>query len=148
MRVSAEVPLSAAPYPDMQSAAMKPSVRLAVIGSRAKRGGFAMKAFARIVVSAALLCLGACSTQPWTMGKSPEAITLRWYEGDADLAAANRIAALHCRSWGKTAELTSNNRAGSAVFARFDCRVPPAPLSAASRPATAKAAALQSRRYG
>ena len=107
-----------------------------------------MKAFGRMLVTAVALGLGACSVQPWTLAKSPDAITLRWYEGDADLVSANRIAALHCRSWGKTAELATNNRAGSAVFARFDCRAPGAPLSAIAGPPAARHAALQSRRYG
>jgi len=73
---------------------------------------------------AALLGLAACTPPwtPWTLTQSPDDITLRWYTDDTRAATADQIAALHCRSWGKTAELTSDAEDGSAEIAEYRCR--------------------------
>jgi hypothetical protein len=76
----------------------------------------------RIVGTLLLLGLGACSTQPWVLSKSPHAITVRWYPDETSVLAANQLAALHCQSWGKAAHLASDIRDGSAEIASYDCR--------------------------
>lgn len=74
---------------------------------------------------AALLGLGGCSAlpwTPWTLSQSPDHITLRWYTDSTPGAAADQVAALHCRSWGKAAELRSDAEDGSAEIAEYRCR--------------------------
>lgn len=69
---------------------------------------------------AALLGLSACSEPPWTLSQSPD--DMRWYADNTPAASADQVAALHCRSWGKTAELTSDAEDGSAEIAEYRCR--------------------------
>ena len=69
-----------------------------------------------------LLIVAACNQPPWTLSRSPDAITLRWYIDDTSIAAARSIADLHCRSSGKTAALASDQQAGSIEVAEFRCR--------------------------
>lgn len=71
---------------------------------------------------AALLGLGACSGPPWTLNKSPYEITLRWYPDNTPTIAADQVAALHCGSWGKAAELASTLQDGSDQIAQYRCR--------------------------
>jgi hypothetical protein len=47
---------------------------------------------------------------------------LRWYSDETDIAAAQAIADLHCRSFGQTAALASDEQNGSIVIAEFRCR--------------------------
>jgi hypothetical protein len=70
----------------------------------------------------ALLGLGACTTQPWILSKSPDAITVRWYPDETSMVAADQLAAQHCQSRGKAARLVSDNRDGSVEIARYHCR--------------------------
>jgi len=79
-------------------------------------------AMRRIAGTLMLLGLGACSTQPWVLSKSPDAITVRWYPDETSVVAADQLAALHCQSWGKAARLASDLRDGSAEIARYSCR--------------------------
>jgi hypothetical protein len=76
----------------------------------------------RICAMVLLIGLAACSGQPWTLSRSPEAIAVRWYPDQTDILAANQVAELHCRSWGKTAQLAFDTRDGSAEIARYRCR--------------------------
>jgi hypothetical protein len=76
----------------------------------------------RTAGSIALLVFAACSTAPWVLSKSPDTITVRWYPDETSIAAADELAALHCRSWGKTARLESDIRDGSAQIAGYRCR--------------------------
>ena len=69
-----------------------------------------------------LLCLGACNGPPWTLGKSPSEISLRWYSDDTPNAVADSVAQLHCQSWGKNAELISYDQDGSAEIGKYRCR--------------------------
>ena len=69
-----------------------------------------------------LLIVAACNPPPWTVSGSSDAITLRWYVDDTDIAAAHSIADLHCRSYGKTAALASDEQSGSVEVAEFRCR--------------------------
>jgi hypothetical protein len=87
------------------------------------RGTMALKATLRQIAATTLLFgLGACSGPPWTMSKSPDAIVMRWYPDETSMAAADQRAALHCWSWGKTAQLASDDRSGSAEEAQYRCR--------------------------
>jgi hypothetical protein len=71
---------------------------------------------------AGLLGLGGCSAAPWTLNKSANEITLRWYWDNTPDAAAYQVAALHCGSWGKSAELASTLQDGSDQIAQYRCR--------------------------
>jgi len=74
------------------------------------------------LVATLFLGLAACSGPPWTLSESPDAIALRWYPDEISIAAAEEAAELHCRSWGKTAELAHDARDGSAEVAQYRCR--------------------------
>jgi hypothetical protein len=76
----------------------------------------------RIATAAVLLVVAACNAPPWTVNRSPEAITLRWYADETDIAAAQTVADLHCRSFGKNAALASNEQNGSIQIAEYRCR--------------------------
>jgi hypothetical protein len=76
----------------------------------------------RLAAVPLLLLLAACNAPPWTVSRSPDAITLRWYADETDIAAAQTVADLHCRSFGKTAALASNEQSGSIQLAEFRCR--------------------------
>jgi len=69
-----------------------------------------------------IICLGACGGPPWTLSQSPSEISLRWYADDTPGAVAEAVAEQHCRSFGKTAELVSDDRDGSAEIAKYRCR--------------------------
>ena len=90
---------------------------------RALQWDIAMKSARRLIAGTlVLLDVAACSTQPWVLGKSPDAITLRWYPDETDVVAADQLAALHCRSGGKEARRESEILDGSAEIARYVCR--------------------------
>jgi hypothetical protein len=76
----------------------------------------------RVVVAVLVLGIAGCNAPPWTVSRSPDAITLRWYSDETDLAAARTIADLHCRSTGRTAVLVSDEQSGSIEFAEYRCR--------------------------
>jgi hypothetical protein len=76
----------------------------------------------RIAEITLLLVVAACTQQPWTLSESPQAIVVRWYPDESDITAATELAEAHCRSWGKSAELASDLRDGSAEVARYRCR--------------------------
>jgi hypothetical protein len=69
-----------------------------------------------------LLGLAGCGGPPWTLSKSPEAIAVRWYPDETNIVAADQLAELHCRSWGKAAQLATDIRDGSAEVAQYRCR--------------------------
>ena len=82
-----------------------------------------MLAFAcRAVAVAALLALAAWGGPPWTISRTPDAITLRWYADETGSAAATAAAQVHCQSSGKKAELVSSTQDGSAQLATYRCR--------------------------
>jgi hypothetical protein len=76
----------------------------------------------RIAGLAASLGLAACAAPPWTLNKSAHEITLRWYSDTTPDGAAYQVAALHCGSWGKSAELASTFKDGSDQVAQYRCR--------------------------
>ena len=69
-----------------------------------------------------LACLEACEGPPWTLSQSPAGISLRWYPDELPITAAEWVAQQHCRSWSKTAELSSDEQDGSAEIAKYNCR--------------------------
>jgi hypothetical protein len=69
-----------------------------------------------------MLGVAACDGPPWTVSRSPDAIKLRWYSDETDIAAARALADLHCRSTGRTAALASDEQNGSIEIAEFHCR--------------------------
>ena len=76
----------------------------------------------RAAVAALLVGAAACNAPPWTVSRSPDAITLRWYTDDANIAAAQTIANRHCQATGRTAALISDEQSGSVEVAEFRCR--------------------------
>ena len=76
----------------------------------------------RTLAVAALLGIAACDGPPWTLSKSPEEISLRWYPDATPDELADTVARQHCQSWGKEAELASNDQDGSAQIAKYRCR--------------------------
>jgi len=76
----------------------------------------------RIAGATLLIGLAACSGPPWTLSKSPDAIAMHWYPDETNMIAADQLAELHCRSWGRTAQLAADIRDGSAEVAQYRCR--------------------------
>ena len=76
----------------------------------------------RAVAVAALLALASCAGPPWTISRTPDAITLRWYADETDSAAADAAAQAHCQSSGRNAELASYDQDGSAQIGKYRCR--------------------------
>jgi len=76
----------------------------------------------RITRFAILLGVTACGGPPWTLDKSPDAITLRWYSDETDSAVADSLAQTHCASSSKSAEVVSYDQDGSAQIGRYRCR--------------------------
>ena len=68
------------------------------------------------------LAIAACNAPPWTVSRSPDAVTLRWYSDETDIAAAQTIADRHCRSTGRIAALVSDEQSGSIEIAEYRCR--------------------------
>jgi hypothetical protein len=68
-----------------------------------------------------LLSLTACSGEPWTLSRSPDAITLRWYSDASDEARARGAAGAYCTQAGRSVELGAIQRDGSAVIANYRC---------------------------
>lgn len=75
-----------------------------------------------LVVVAVLLILVACGGPPWTLNQSPDGIDLRWYPDTTPSAAADTTAQLHCRSYGRSAELIAYTQDGSAQLGKYRCR--------------------------
>jgi hypothetical protein len=77
---------------------------------------------ARVAAASLALGVAACNAPPWTVRQSPDAIMLRRYSDDTDIATAQTIADMHCRSTGRTAALASDEQNGSMEIAEFRCR--------------------------
>lgn len=69
-----------------------------------------------------MLTVAGCGGPPWVLSQSPDHIALRWYSDNTPAIAAVQLAQLHCRSWGKSAELTADAKDGSDEVAHFRCR--------------------------
>ncbi len=76
----------------------------------------------RGAAAALTLALAGCGGPPWILSQSPEHIALRWYSDNTPAIAAVELAQLHCRSWGRSAELIADTKDGSDEVAQFRCR--------------------------
>ena len=76
----------------------------------------------RSAAAALALTVSGCNGPPWILSQSPDHIALRWYTDNTPSVAAIQLAQLHCRSWGKSAELTNDAKDGSDEVAQFRCR--------------------------
>jgi hypothetical protein len=76
----------------------------------------------RIAAMVLLAAVAGCGGPPWAVQKSPDAIAVRWYPDETDIVAANHLAELHCRSWGRIAQLAFDSRDGSDEVAQYRCR--------------------------
>lgn len=76
----------------------------------------------RAAAAALMLALAGCDGPPWVLSQSANHIALRWYTDNTPAVAAVQLAQLHCRSSGKSAELTTDAKDGSDEVAQFRCR--------------------------
>lgn len=69
-----------------------------------------------------VLPLAACGgAPPWTVARSADGITLRWYANDTSFNTASSAAGRYCASLGKSAALGGLERDGSASIGKFRC---------------------------
>lgn len=74
-----------------------------------------------VVAFMVLPLLTACSGEPWTLSRSADHITLRWWSDEiADTQAAGTAGA-YCTQIGKSVETVSIERDGSAAIGRYRC---------------------------
>jgi hypothetical protein len=79
-------------------------------------------AFARFTAALlGLLLLAACSSQTLTLSQSSNEITLRWWSDELADAQAHGVAGAYCTRLGKSAELGSIERDGSASIGHYRC---------------------------
>jgi hypothetical protein len=74
-----------------------------------------------LVAAAALLSLTGCAGPPWTISRSPDEITLRWWSDQVSEAQAQDVAGSYCTQMGKAVELNSLEQHGSASVGRYRC---------------------------
>lgn len=74
-----------------------------------------------LAAAAMALSLTACAAEPWTLSRSTDAITLRWYADATSETQARGVARAYCREAGKSAELGDLQRDGSAVIGGYRC---------------------------
>jgi hypothetical protein len=74
-----------------------------------------------IIVVFVLLSLTACGTGPWTLSRSSNSITLRWWSDEVADAQAAGTAGAYCTQMGKAAETLSIERDGSASIGHYRC---------------------------
>jgi hypothetical protein len=67
------------------------------------------------------LALGPAVAQPWTLSRSSNGITMRWYSDTNDEAQAHGIAGAYCGATGRGVRLAGIEKDGSAVVARYRC---------------------------
>jgi hypothetical protein len=67
------------------------------------------------------LLLAACSSEPWTLSQSPNEITLRWWNDEIAAAQAGGVAGDYCTQMGKSVEIGSIERDGSASIGHYRC---------------------------
>ena len=68
-----------------------------------------------------LLSLSACTGPPWTLSRTTDEITLRWYADDTSAAAADGTARAYCSALGKSATMDQLQRDGVAAIGRYHC---------------------------
>lgn len=77
--------------------------------------------FLGLAAAIALLSLTACTAEPWTLARSPSAITLRWWSDEVADAQAGAVAGAYCNRMGKAVRIGSVERDGSASIGRYRC---------------------------
>ncbi|HWB48911.1 MAG TPA: hypothetical protein VG651_07355 [Stellaceae bacterium] len=75
----------------------------------------------RVIAVIVLMSLAACSGQPWTMLRSPDQITLRWWNDEVAGGEANSVANAYCTQMGKAVLLDGVEQVGSASIGRYRC---------------------------
>jgi len=76
---------------------------------------------AGIAAALLILSLTGCTAEPWTLSRSRDAITLRWYSDATREVQAQGVAGAYCTEVGKSVELGAIARDGSAVVAQYRC---------------------------
>lgn len=79
------------------------------------------KLFHLAIAVIALSSLAACSGEPWTLSRSSDQITMRWYTGDIPEGTATAEAGAYCTRLGKAVEIGGIERDGSAAIGRYHC---------------------------
>ena len=77
--------------------------------------------FCSVLLPVALLA-GCAGGPPWTTAQSSNAISLRWWSDDGNIAQAEQVADAHCALYGRNARLAQDQKVGSAEIANYDCR--------------------------
>lgn len=80
-----------------------------------------MNKFPYLVIAIMVLSLAACSGQPWTLSQSPNSITLRWWSDTLADAQAAGTAGAYCTQMGKSLDIISIERDGSASIGHYRC---------------------------
>jgi hypothetical protein len=81
-----------------------------------------MSKFPYLVIAViVLLSLTACSGEPWTLARSSDHITLRWWSDDLADAQAAGTAGAYCTQMGKAVETIAIERDGSASIGHYRC---------------------------
>jgi hypothetical protein len=74
-----------------------------------------------VAATIVLLSLSACAGEPWTLSRSPNSITLRWWNDEIGEAQAGGVAGSYCTQMRKSVELGSVERDGSAAIGHYRC---------------------------
>jgi hypothetical protein len=74
-----------------------------------------------VIAVIVLMSLAACGGQPWTMSRSPDQITLRWWNDEVAGGEAAGVANAYCTQMGKAMVLDSVEQVGSASIGRYRC---------------------------
>ena len=81
-----------------------------------------MSKFPYLVIAVVVLAsLAACTGEPWTVMRSSDHITLRWWSDELADAQAASTAGSYCAQMGKTAETIWLERDGSASIGYYRC---------------------------
>jgi putative hemolysin len=81
-----------------------------------------MSKFSLLVIAATMvLSLNACSGEPWTLARSSDHITLRWWSDDMADAQAAGTASAYCAQVGRSFETIAIERDGSASIGHYRC---------------------------
>ena len=68
-----------------------------------------------------MLPLAACGGQPWTVSRSSDHITLRWWNDQVAAAEVANVASVYCSQMGKAMLLDGMEQHGSASVGRYRC---------------------------
>ena len=74
-----------------------------------------------VIAAIVLSSLAACTGEPWTLARTPNSITLRWWSDELADAQATGVAGAYCTQMGKAVEFGSIERSGSASIGHYRC---------------------------